>query len=459
MIVRIMKDLSEPEKTKMFAVAGYPILHSKSPDIYNTLFKNSKGLKNFFYLRFAAFDPKEIIETASEIGIVGLNITSPFKETVIPYLKSMEKNAKKIGAVNTLIFRNGSYIGYNTDYIGVRDSFLQNGITLNGKRTVVFGAGGAGTAAAFALIEAGCKVTIINRTFEKAKRLAEKLHCEYALIEQLKDELKNTDIFVSAISSSERIINPAFLKKVTVVLNANYSHSILSKDAGKAGCKVISGLDWLFYQALPAFELFTGKKINKNASVAKKALENSMKTRKSNQQKIKKPNIALIGFMGAGKSTVGKIIANIMNMEFEDVDESIVMQEKMSISEIFEKKGEAAFRKIENKIVKTRIVRTSGKVFSCGGGIILNEENRRLLSANAIVIWFWVSPKIAIERIEKIPNKRPLLEVRDKIKRVKELIKRRIPLYAEIADMVIDAGKHTPKEIAERLVYEINNAF
>ncbi len=465
---------------EIFAVAGNPVLHSKSPLIQNALLKSC--MAEGVYTRIAASSAKEALETASRIGMKGFNVTAPFKEDMLSLLDSLSPDAEKIGAVNTVILEKGKWVGHNTDSIGVVDAFVRNGIALEGKRVVVLGAGGAGTAAAFGLMKAGASVVIVNRDGEKARRIAERLGCRGAPLVSLGRELKNADVLVSAVSTHERIVSPGLLRKGLVVMDANYRDSVLSQDAGKAGCTVVGGLEWLLYQALPAFKLFTGK--DGDAEVVRKALasepdrENAAFSRDSVcasqtaggqtgrtdrsrrlETRNHKSNIALIGFMGTGKSTIGKELAKELKMELLDTDSLIEKQQGMPIKEIFARKGEAAFRKMERELVKSAIATSSGNVFSCGGGIVLDEANRRALSSSSLVIWLWASPETAVERATMQGN-RPLLErAKDKQAKAGELLKERIPLYAETCDLIISTDGHAPVKIAERIIHEIDKAF
>lgn len=438
---------------KIFGIAGNPVLHSKSPCMHNAALSacNIPGI----YMRIAAFNAQEILNIAKEIRITGLNITAPFKEEIIPLLYKVEKNAKKIGAVNTVMHKSGKFIGYNTDWIGARDAFLNNGIKLKDKKAVVLGAGGAAKAAAFGLLKSGAKVVILNRTDEKAKNAAVCIGCTSAKFENLKKELKNAHILVSALSTSERVIPISFLHSKLIVMDANYTHSILSQDAKKLGCKVINGLEWLLYQANPSFKIFTNKDIS--PEIMRNALYSF--------NNIKKSNIALIGFMGAGKSTIGKILAakKFMNferfgkiqektsMKFIDTDKEIERLTGKTIRQIFAENGEHTFREMENKFVRKKIAGSQNTIFSCGGGIILNEQNLRIIKENCICVLLWAPLK---EMLKRIDSNRPLLQGENKEQKAQTLLKNRIPAYAKAADIVIRTAFHGPEQIAERIEYE-----
>ena len=164
------------------------------------------GLDNYYYLRFASSRAEEIVQAMREITISGFNVTSPFKEKVIPLLDDLDDGARKIGAVNLIVNEGGRLKGFNTDVMGVEQAFLENGVTLAGKKAVVLGAGGAAKAAVAALTAAGTDVVVINRTFKKAEFLAETFTCRASLMEDLGKEIAKADILVSCLSAGIHIV-------------------------------------------------------------------------------------------------------------------------------------------------------------------------------------------------------------------------------------------------------------
>ncbi|MEK6972503.1 MAG: shikimate kinase, partial [archaeon] len=172
---------------------------------------------------------------------------------------------------------------------------------------------------------------------------------------------------------------------------------------------------WLLFQGAEAFEIFSGKK----APIKK--MRNAIFSTKGNARIMK--NISLIGFMGTGKSAVAKEIAKKNKMENVDIDENIEKNAGMPIKEIFGKFGEKKFRELEAKELK-RIIKGKNRVCSCGGGIVLNDKNVNLLKSNSIVAWLWANPETILKRVKG--NARPLLNVADKKKKIKELLSERI---------------------------------
>jgi len=160
-------------------------------------------------------------------------------------------------------------------------------------------------------------------------------------------------------------------------------------------------------------------------------------------------NIVLVGFMGTGKTVTGKILAKRLGRDFLETDEIIKEREGISIREIFEKKGEGYFRRLEKEVVKE----TSHKkeiIISAGGGAIIDEENFRNLKKEGMIICLEASPEVILERT-KHKTCRPLLNVPDPKKKIEELLKKRIPYYKK-ADFCIDTDSLSVDEVVEKIM-------
>lgn len=161
---------------------------------------------------------------------------------------------------------------------------------------------------------------------------------------------------------------------------------------------------------------------------------------------IKKPNLILIGFMGTGKSTVGRFLAEKLNFAFVDIDEIIKRALGMDISEIFSRFGESRFRDIETEAVKA-VAKKKGQVISTGGGVVLREENIVTLKKTGFLFCLTATEDVIFERL-KYSKDRPLLQVSDPKSRIKELLLSRMPLYSK-ADYVIDTSSLSVREVTE----------
>jgi shikimate dehydrogenase len=259
-------------KTRVCAIIGDPVEHSLSPVMHNAAFKDL-GL-NLVYVAFTvtSTELKTAVLGAKSLGLRGLNVTMPHKNAIIHYLDEVDSTAKSIGAVNTVLNNQGKLIGYNTDGSGAMIALQENGVYPEEKKLVLLGAGGAAKAIAYQAAQDVEELVILNRTAEKAKKLAEALKSFDAKVkagtlssEVLKQELPTTDILVNATSAGmhpDVDISPVpsdLLYSDLSVMDIIYNplETKLLKDAKSAGAKVVSGIEMLLYQGAVAFEIWT----------------------------------------------------------------------------------------------------------------------------------------------------------------------------------------------------------
>jgi len=162
-----------------------------------------------------------------------------------------------------------------------------------------------------------------------------------------------------------------------------------------------------------------------------------------------KKNIVLTGFMGAGKSTVGKKLARTLNMSIVDTDDLIESRAEMSITDIFARHGEEHFRELEEKVVE-EVSRLENHVIVTGGGVVLRESNMKNLKKNGVVIYLHATPEVIYERI-KDQTHRPLLQVDDPMAKIKELLEYRAPFYAN-NDFTVDTSNLSVEEVVEEIL-------
>lgn len=245
----------------LYAVVGKPIAHSRSPAMHTAAFQ-ALGIPAR-YVRLVAGSAGEALKKAQALGARGLNVTAPFKEDFARLCDTLDATAETLGAVNTVMFRDGRILGFNTDVYGVAQALQSNGVTLKGNKAVVLGAGGAAKAAVHALISGGAKVTVANRTAQKAQGIAESMGCGHSTLRpvELRGAFKDAEIVVSAVSTTKRIVPRSLLKETMTILEANYTaETTLTRDALQKGYRVIDGREWLLFQGAEAFEIFTGRK-------------------------------------------------------------------------------------------------------------------------------------------------------------------------------------------------------
>ena len=260
-------------KTRVCAIIGDPVEHSLSPVMHNAAFKEL-GL-NLVYVAFTVTtkELKDAILGARRLGLRGLNVTMPHKNAVMNYLDEVDATAKAIGAVNTILSNQGKLIGYNTDGNGAMIALQENGVYPEEKKLVLLGAGGAAKAIAYHAAQDVEELVILNRTPEKAKKIADVLRKSFGnkvkggMLSStvLKDELETADILVNATSVGmhpDVNISPvlsSLLRRDLCVMDIIYNplETRLIADAKSVGAKVVSGLEMLIYQGAVAFEIWT----------------------------------------------------------------------------------------------------------------------------------------------------------------------------------------------------------
>jgi len=279
-------------KTKVCGIIGHPIDHTLSPTMHNAAFREL-GL-DFIYIAFEVESEHlhESISGIRSLGIHGLNVTIPHKEDVIKYLDEINPEAKKIGSVNTIVNRGSQLVGYNTDGIGAIKALKDNKVELKEKKILLLGAGGSAKSIAFTLSKFVKKIMILNRTEERAKKLADNLKLMFDIEitwnhlsqEAVRQNLIDTDILINATSigmnpkSDESLIKSKWLTSRICIFDIVYSPNgtKLIQNAKRIGAKVIDGIDLLVYQGAMAFKIWTGREppINVMKEAIKKEIDN-----------------------------------------------------------------------------------------------------------------------------------------------------------------------------------------
>jgi 3-dehydroquinate dehydratase / shikimate dehydrogenase len=262
---REMKDLYRAHEltreTRVFAVIGDPIAHSLSPLLHNTGYVAAK--KNAVFVPFLVKRISEFLKIARDLGIKGFSVTIPHKEKIFDYLDTCESLAEEIGAVNTVTLRrNGKLAGSNTDYVGVLRS-LEGKLKIDGSRVLIFGAGGAACAAAFALAKSGAQILICARRENAAKRLARAVHGDILKRALLKEEkfdaiLNTTPVGMYPHEKSSPL--KANELNCGLVLDLIYRplQTTLLKLAKARGIQTISGVEMFLEQGIAQWELWMG---------------------------------------------------------------------------------------------------------------------------------------------------------------------------------------------------------
>lgn len=250
---------------KKIALIGDSISHSLSPKLFEAAYnhelvnKSNNGedqLAGFSYTLLDYPTLKDAFNLFLNEGYYGANITSPYKKEILSYCTELDRTAKETGAANLIIRQDHSIKAYNTDCDGVYGPLKARNI--KPCNVLIVGAGGAARAAIFSLKEAGFIVTVVNRTSEKAEKLAKEFHTKWGVIENLTELLKTNQLLVYAIEAAIPALENAFLNNL-MILEANYKSPFLNNKLCK---EYIPGIEWLVYQAVPSFRLFTQREPN-----------------------------------------------------------------------------------------------------------------------------------------------------------------------------------------------------
>lgn len=279
--------------TKTCGLLGNPVEHTLSPVIHNTLAELT-GI-NLTYLPFLVEKEqlKEAVLGARALHILGLNVTVPYKEKILPYLYEVDELAEKIGAVNTLVSAENGYKGCNTDMPGLYRAMASDGISVEGEEILLLGAGGVARAVAVMLCDKVKRLIIINRTVEKAAAIAEEVNgyagCKVAEALALtqyaalpgKDYLaiQATNIGMYPHTDETLISDTAFYEKIRIGYDLIYNpgETRFMKQVKAAGGEAYNGLKMLLYQGIIAFELWNNCKITKEqAAVVYKKLQDEL---------------------------------------------------------------------------------------------------------------------------------------------------------------------------------------
>lgn len=261
-------------KTKLCALIGSPVEHSLSPAIHNAGFEELN--LNYVYLAFETRDASAAINAMRALNIRGCNVTMPLKEAVIPLLDELDPLAEKIGAVNTVLNKDGILKGYNADCACAVQA-LEELTDLKNKKVVLLGAGGAGSAIAFGVKEKGADLAIADVDEKKAENLRKRVGCRQIKLNELNS--LDFEILINATptgmhpNEKNMPVPEKILKKGLIVFDIIYNpaETLLLKKAKEKGCLTIPGTKMLLNQAFKAFELFTGK------TAPKKVMEIALK--------------------------------------------------------------------------------------------------------------------------------------------------------------------------------------
>ncbi len=398
-------------------LVGKTLKHSYSPKIHEYLGEYSYDLFSLNEDEFENFIKNGDYDA--------LNITIPYKQTVIPLLDEVSPLASEIGAVNTVVKKHGKLYGYNTDILGLDYMLKSVGIELKNRTVMILGSGGTSKTATVLAQKSGAKKIIkVSRTGE--------INYQNCYEQSETEVIINTTpvgMFPDSYIAPIKVDRFPKLKGVADVVY-NPSKTLITYSADKLGVPSVNGLSMLVAQAKYASDLFTGNVVSEDKIpfIAKELIKQT-------------ENLTLIGMAGCGKSTIGKTLAKLTGKKFIDTDELIVSLANKNIEEIFAIDGEDKFRELESDALKIA-ENERGAIIATGGGIVKRQENHYPLSSNGKVVWL----KREVTSLSR--QGRPLSK---DLETVKKMYEERKPLYKACADYSVDNSKNI-EEVAKEIL-------
>ena len=348
-----------------------------------------------------------------------INVTIPYKKLVMEYCTYIDPRAKAIGAVNTVVNKNGLLYGYNTDYSGFAHLCEAHGVDFTGRTVLILGTGGThNTTSAVARDKGAVQILTVSRKPDPEKG---ELSYPQALTSGAQILINTTPAGMYpnvGVCNLDVAAMPGLEAVLDVVYNPDKTELILR--AEEAGVPVaVGGLEMLVAQAVYAAEYFLGRTFDDAAGEIDRI---TAALRRDTR------NVALIGMPSSGKTTVGRALAEALGKRFVDLDEEIVKADGRSIPDIFAAEGEEGFRKKETAVI-AQFAKEGRQLLSCGGGAVKKPENVRLLRQNGVVL-FLDRPLDALT----VGGGRPLSSSVDALR---TMYAERRPLYLAAADAVV----------------------
>ena len=393
-----------------YGLIGEKLSHSFSKEVHGKIATYDYELKEI-----AKEDLKGFILSKD---FLGLNVTIPYKSQVIPFLDEISSSAKKIGAVNTIVNKNGKLIGYNTDYDGAKLLIQKNGVSLKNKSVYILGSGGASKTLSVVAKDLGAKeVFTVSRKGENG--------IDYA---KLIEQAQNVQVLINATpvgtypNITDYPINAKTFTNLKAVIDLIYNplNTELVLSAKEMGVKASGGLYMLVAQAIYAYSYFF------DTTFEQKSID------KIYGELLKeKQNVVLTGMPSCGKSTIGKALAKKLASEFIDTDEEITKKYGKTPKDIILSYGEEKFRELESEII-SELSKKTGLIIATGGGAVLRDENVKNLKRNGKIFYLEKDVNSLITS-----DDRPLTSSKEDLLKIYE---KRKDIYILSADEIIDAN-------------------
>ncbi len=410
-----------------YGCIGEKLGHSFSREIHHRLADYTYELKELTPAELGAFMERK--------DFSAINVTIPYKQDVIPYLSEISPQAKEIGAVNTIVNRDGKLYGYNTDFFGMRALILRSGMEIAGKKVLILGSGGTSRTARAVAADLGAReILVVSRsgrdgiTYEDARTH----HGDAQILINttpcgMYPHLHTVPLELSDYPRVEGVVDAVY----------NPLRTELVLQARERGINAVCGLYMLVAQAAFAVEFFLDTKI------AEEKIEAVYRDLFSSKQ-----NIVLTGMPGSGKTTVGRLLAEQLGKEFLDTDVLLTERAGATPAQVIEREGEPAFRDLESLVIREQAAPLTGCIIATGGGAILRDANIRELKRNGRLIF--------LDRPlgEIIPtDDRPLSSSREQLER---RYRERYQRYCDTADCIVSPAS-VLAEVCKEIIEDVND--
>ena len=406
-----------------YGLLGEKLGHSFSKEIHEKLGR--------YRYELIEVPPEKLDAFMRERAFDGLNVTIPYKQAVIPYLDALSERARAIGAVNTIVNREGRLCGDNTDFAGLEALIGRMGLSLRGRTVLICGTGGTSkTAAAVAEALHAGEIVRLSRGAKDGAITYEEAYEKYAGAEILINTTPR-GMFPDVTGVSVDLGRfPGLQGVVDVIYNPLTTR--LVREARTQKIPAENGLYMLVAQAVGAAAVFLDEQFG--AETVERVYREIL---------FEKRNLVLTGMPGSGKSTIGTLLAARLGRELADTDAEIVKRAGTPITEIFRTKGEAAFRNLESEVIRELSLTGDGKIIATGGGAVLRRENVEALKMNGALVFL-------DRRVEDLipTDDRPLS---DDAEKMRALYQTRYPIYTKTADLTLPV-RGTPEDTVNKLL-------
>ena len=441
--------------TRKYGLIGHPLGHSLSPYIHERIMDEA-GIQGTYTLYDLAPEELERAVPALLKDLDGFNCTIPHKSAIPDFLDSLDDVSRRYGAVNTVFKRRG----YNTD----REGFLASAPDLSGKRVLLLGAGGVSRMMASEAVVQGAKLTICARNAEKRDGLIQELRSQEGASAsgiEYPEEADGTafDVLLNGTplgmwpNARRMPTTAAVFREGQVVYDTIYNPCATKwlMQARMRGLEAVSGLSMLLLQAVAAQKIW-----NPDVDFAEERMLRILPELSRELLGRFPVKYLFTGFMGSGKTTIAARLSRILNIPFLDLDDEIVKARGCSIPEIFERDGEAGFRKTEALVLEELLKKPGSCLLALGGGAIVQEPVQRVCEQyQALTVLVDVSFAKIWQRVRNHGG-RPLLGSQqesegERFTKAAALYEARLPVYQGTADVTIDGDKSKAAVCAETL--------